>query len=62
MTQFDVAWVRNQFPALSRIINGHPVAYLDGPGGTQTPQRVLDAVQRLPRRPQQQHPRLLRHH
>lgn len=45
MTQFDVAWVRGQFPALSRTVNGHPVAYLDGPGGTQTPQRVLDAVQ-----------------
>ena len=44
MTQFDVAWVRGQFPALSRTVNGHPVAYLDGPGGTQTPQRVLDAV------------------
>lgn len=44
MTQFDVAWVRAQFPALARTINGHPVAYLDGPGGTQTPQRVLDAV------------------
>lgn len=44
MTQFDVAWVRSQFPALSRTVNGHPVAYLDGPGGTQTPQRVLDAV------------------
>jgi cysteine desulfurase family protein (TIGR01976 family) len=44
MTQFDIAWVRGQFPALSRTINGHPVAYLDGPGGTQTPQRVLDAV------------------
>jgi cysteine desulfurase family protein (TIGR01976 family) len=45
MAQFDVAWVRAQFPALSRVINGHPVAYLDGPGGTQVPQRVLDAVQ-----------------
>ena len=44
MTQFDVAWVRSQFPALSRTVNGQPVAYLDGPGGTQTPQRVLDAV------------------
>jgi cysteine desulfurase family protein (TIGR01976 family) len=44
MTQFDVAWVRSQFPALARTVNGHPVAYLDGPGGTQTPQRVLDAV------------------
>ncbi len=44
MMQFDVAWVREQFPALSRTINGYPVAYLDGPGGTQTPRRVLDAV------------------
>ena len=44
MPQFDVAYVRNQFPALRRIVDGHPAAYLDGPGGTQTPQRVLDAV------------------
>ena len=45
MPQFDVAYVRSQFPALKRTIDGQPVAYLDGPGGTQTPQRVLDAVQ-----------------
>jgi len=44
MTQFDVAYVRTQFPALKRLIDGRPAAYLDGPGGTQTPQRVLDAV------------------
>ena len=44
MTQFDIAHVRSQFPALRRTIDGHPAAYLDGPGGTQTPQRVLDAV------------------
>jgi len=25
-------------------VNGHPVAYLDGPGGTQVPQRVIDAI------------------
>jgi cysteine desulfurase family protein (TIGR01976 family) len=43
--QFDVAYVRSQFPALRRTIHDLPVAYLDGPGGTQTPQRVLDAVQ-----------------
>jgi cysteine desulfurase family protein (TIGR01976 family) len=42
--RFDVDYVRKQFPALSRTIAGHPVAYLDGPGGTQTPERVLDAV------------------
>ena len=61
MTQFDVAYVRTQFPALRRVIDGRPVAYLDAPGGTQTPQRVLDAVERVPGRPQRQHPRLLRH-
>ena len=44
MTRYDVAYVRSQFPALKRMIDGRPAAYLDGPGGTQTPQRVLDAV------------------
>ena len=44
MDRFDVDYVRRQFPALARSIAGHPVAYLDGPGGTQTPERVLDAV------------------
>ena len=40
----DVDYVRSQFPALERIYNGFPVAYLDGPGGTQVPQRVIDKV------------------
>src|SRR5512132_578048 len=44
MPPFDVAYVRNQFPALKRTVDGRPAAYLDGPGGTQTPQRVIDAV------------------
>ena len=44
MSQFDVAYVRSQFPALERRIAGRPVAYFDAPGGTQTPRRVLDAV------------------
>lgn len=39
-----LANVRAQFPALRRIHNGHPVAYFDGPGGTQVPQRVVDAM------------------
>ena len=42
--KFDVPYVRRQFPALSRTIEGHPVAYFDSPGGTQVPQRVVDAV------------------
>jgi cysteine desulfurase family protein (TIGR01976 family) len=41
---FDVPYVRRQFPALQRTIDGRPVAYFDSPGGTQVPQRVLDAV------------------
>jgi cysteine desulfurase family protein (TIGR01976 family) len=44
MTHYDIAYVRSQFPALKRTVDGRPAAYLDGPGGTQTPQRVLDAV------------------
>jgi cysteine desulfurase family protein (TIGR01976 family) len=40
----DLAWVRSQFPSLSKTINGHPATYLDGPGGTQAPQRVIDAI------------------
>lgn len=40
----DLSWVRSQFPALAQTVNGHPAVFLDGPGGTQAPQRVIDAV------------------
>lgn len=36
--------IRGHFPALEREHAGHPVAYFDGPGGTQVPRRVADAV------------------
>ncbi len=36
--------IRRRFPALERRHAGHPVAYFDGPGGTQVPQSVADAV------------------
>ncbi|HEX5106598.1 MAG TPA: cysteine desulfurase-like protein [Pirellulaceae bacterium] len=39
-----VEYCRRQFPALSRRVDGHAAAYFDGPGGTQVPQRVIDAV------------------
>ena len=39
-----VAEIRNAFPALARRWNGLPVAYFDGPGGTQVPQVVVDAM------------------
>jgi cysteine desulfurase family protein (TIGR01976 family) len=42
--KLDVPYVRRQFPALQRTVDGHPVAYFDCPGGTQVPQRVVDAV------------------
>jgi cysteine desulfurase family protein (TIGR01976 family) len=35
---------RRQFPALSRRVGENPAAFFDGPGGTQTPLRVIDAV------------------
>ena len=40
----DVAWIRSQFPSLSQTVNGQPAVFLDGPGGTQVPQRVIDAI------------------
>jgi cysteine desulfurase family protein (TIGR01976 family) len=40
----DLAAIRAQFPSLAQTINGHPAAFLDGPGGTQVPQRVIDAI------------------
>jgi len=40
----DLDAVRSRFPALARSEGGLPVAYLDGPGGTQVPQTVIDAM------------------
>src|ERR1700752_2434873 len=40
----DLNYVRPQFPSPSQTVNGHPAAFLDGPGGTQVPQRVIDAI------------------
>jgi cysteine desulfurase family protein (TIGR01976 family) len=36
--------IRDRFPALTRRAGGAPVAYFDGPGGTQVPRTVSDAV------------------
>jgi cysteine desulfurase family protein (TIGR01976 family) len=41
---FDVEYCRRQFPALRREHRGQPVVYFDGPAGSQTPQRVVDAI------------------
>ena len=42
--KFDVDYIRRQFPSLAVQVNGYPAAYFDGPGGTQTPQMVIDAL------------------
>jgi cysteine desulfurase family protein (TIGR01976 family) len=36
--------IRTHFPALQRRHRGQPVAYFDGPGGTQVPRFVVDAM------------------
>src|SRR5881628_4121983 len=36
--------IRKRFPALARTHNSYPVAYFDGPGGTQVPRAVGEAV------------------
>ena len=43
-TALDLSWIRSQFPSFAEKVGGHPAAYFDGPGGTQVPQRVIDAI------------------
>jgi cysteine desulfurase family protein (TIGR01976 family) len=40
----SVEQIRQLFPALDRKHNGNPVAYFDGPGGTQVPRSVAEAM------------------
>jgi len=42
--RLDVDWVREQFPALKETVNGQLAVFFDAPGGTQVPQRVIDAI------------------
>ena len=39
-----VTEIRRHFPALERVHNGYPVAYFDGPGGTQVPRYVVEQM------------------
>lgn len=41
---FDVNVIRRQFPALHRAGGERSPVFLDGPAGTQVPERVIDAV------------------
>jgi len=42
--QFDPAMIREQFPSLKRQVEGRSAVFLDGPGGTQTPGKVINAM------------------
>jgi len=42
--KLDIAWVRQQFPALQQRVGVQPAVFFDAPGGTQVPQRVIDAI------------------
>ena len=44
MSMATVEEIRARFPALSRLHAGERVAYFDGPGGTQVPLEVVDAM------------------
>jgi cysteine desulfurase family protein (TIGR01976 family) len=46
MQTFDVEAIRIRFPALSLTHDGRPMVFFDGPGGTQVPESVIDAVSR----------------
>lgn len=41
---FDVQAVRQQFPAFQELFDGRPGIFFDNPGGTQVPQRVINAM------------------
>jgi cysteine desulfurase family protein (TIGR01976 family) len=44
MTVLNTSAIRAQFPALRREENGSIVAWFDGPGGSQVPYTVIDAI------------------
>jgi len=42
--QLNPTLLRAHFPALQQKVNGQTAVFLDGPGGTQSPQSVIDAL------------------
>src|SRR5262249_35524928 len=44
---FDLKKIRDDFPILTRTINGHPLVYFDNAATTQKPRGVLEAVDRF---------------
>src|SRR5207248_3464076 len=43
-TIISIEEIRRCFPALRRSHNGYPIGYFDGPGGTQVPRPVVEAM------------------
>jgi len=43
-TNADCARCRRDFPSLARALDGRPLAFFDGPAGTQVPNTVIEAV------------------
>ncbi len=41
---FNIQKIRNDFPILSRKVNGYPLVYLDNAATSQKPQLVIDAI------------------
>lgn len=44
MTVSDLSFCRSEFPALRLRVGGRQAIFLDGPGGTQVPRRVIDRM------------------
>ncbi len=40
----DIEAIRADFPAIKRVVNGYPLAYLDNTAATLKPQSVIDAI------------------
>lgn len=47
MESLDIAKIREDFPILHRVIDGHPLVYLDNAATSQTPRQVVEAVDRM---------------
>ncbi len=41
---FDPVKIREDFPILTRLVNGQPLVYLDNAATSQTPRQVIDAI------------------
>ncbi|MGL4597813.1 MAG: aminotransferase class V-fold PLP-dependent enzyme [Bacteroidia bacterium] len=44
ITETELLEIRNQFPVLSRLVNGKPLIYLDNGATTQKPSCVIDSI------------------